>query len=68
MSTYVVLVVFFVMLRSCYRLQLCCVGHDRAKNNSRLFSPVKAVIAGFSACMQWLVLGLFGVGLKAGYA
>ena len=33
-----------------------------------LFSSVKAVIAGFAACMQWLVFGLCGVGLKAGYA
>ena len=34
----------------------------------RLFFPVKAVIVGFVACMQWLVFGLCGVGLKAGYA
>ena len=33
-----------------------------------LFSPVKAVIAGFFACMQRLVFRLCGVGLKAGYA
>ena len=33
-----------------------------------LFSPIKVVIAGFVACMQWLVFGLCGVGLKAGYA
>ena len=32
-----------------------------------MFSPVKAVIAGLAACMQWLVFGLCGVGLKAGY-
>ena len=33
-----------------------------------LFSPIKVVIVGFAACMQWLVFGLCGVGLKAGYA
>ena len=47
---------------------MCCFGHDRAKNNSQIVSPIKVVIAGFVACMQWLVFGLCGVGLKAGYA
>ena len=33
-----------------------------------LLSPVKVVIVGFAACMQWLAFRLCGVGLKVGYA